>query len=142
MAEVATSVERNIVGEVSRFLLVGTLNAVVDFLVYLSLTRGFVWWDHHYLLANALAFWVANVNSFVWNRLWTFSIKHGQFWRQYLEFFSVSLIYLGFIQLGLWVLVSHWGWFDLLAKVVVIGLGMILYFTVLKKLVFRPIAKL
>lgn len=127
---------RKLVGEFWRFATIGSLNAVVDFLVYLSLTRGLAYMQQHYLLANSMAFVMANLNSFYWNRRWTFNVNHGNPYRQYLEFFTVSVIYLGFIQFGLWLLVSRFGVYDLLAKVIVIGCGMLVYFGVLKRLVF------
>ncbi|HAO81102.1 MAG: GtrA family protein [Parcubacteria group bacterium GW2011_GWD2_43_10] len=141
MSEVAQAniVRRKLVGELWRFLTIGTINATVDFLVYLSLTRGFDYWAEHYLQANFFAFLIANFNSFIWNKFWTFSARQGNPFRQYLEFLSVSLVYLAFIQAGLWLLVSRWGVFDLVAKVVVIGLGMFVYFVVLRHWVFwRP----
>lgn len=127
---------KNTLWQFSRFLTVGVGNALVDFIVYIFLTRSFIYWQEHYLLANFLAFLIANFNSFYWNRRWTFKVKHGKIWRQYFEFLSTSLVYIGFIQLGLWWLVSHLGVYDLLAKIIIIGLGMILYFRVLKKLIF------
>ena len=132
----ANIVRRDLVGEIWRFLTIGTINAGVDFLVYISLTRGFVFMSEHYLLANSFAFVVANLNSFYWNRRWTFNVSHGNPYAQYVQFFGVSIIYLSFIQFGLWLLVSRWGLYDLLAKVIVIGVGMLVYFTVLKRLVF------
>jgi putative flippase GtrA len=132
----ANSSRHSLIGELWRFLTVGSMNAAVDFLVYLSLTRGFDYWAEHYLQANALAFLIANLNSFIWNRFWTFTVHHGNPWRQYTEFLGVSIIYLAFIQLGLWLLVSQWGVFDLIAKVIVIGLGMLIYFGVLRHLIF------
>lgn len=136
MAGIIAQNGRSLVGEVWRFLVVGTSNAAVDFVVYLILTRSFLFWREHYLMANAVAFILANLNSFIWNRHWTFKAKEGGIWRQYAGFFSTSLVYLAFIQAGLWLLVSVWGMYDLLAKVIVIGLGMILYFTVLKRFIF------
>lgn len=127
---------RSLAGEVGRFLVVGTSNAVVDFAVYLILTRSFLFWQKHYLVANAIAFVLANLNSFFWNRHWTFKASGDNIWRQYAGFFSTSLVYLAFIQAGLWLLVSVWGMYDLLAKAIVIGLGMILYFSVLKRFIF------
>jgi len=137
ISEVAvTKSTQRVFGQFSRFLAVGSLNALVDFLVYLSLTRGFMVWQRHYLWANAVAFLLANFNSFMWNRWWTFRARHGHPLRQYLEFLGVSIIYLGFIQAGLWLLVSQGGVFDLIAKVIVIGFGMALYFLVLRRVVF------
>lgn len=117
------------------------MNAVVDFTVYILLTRNLPWWQEHYLWASALGFYMANINSFLWNRYWTFAVKHGSVWRQYFSFLGSSLAYLGIMQVGLWALVSVFNIYDLLAKVVVIGLSMILYFAVLRHVVFWPKSK-
>jgi putative flippase GtrA len=132
----ANSARRSLIGELWRFLIVGSTNAAIDFFVYFLLTRALAYWAEHYLQANALAFLIANLNSFIWNRFWTFTVRHGNPLRQYAEFLGVSIVYLGFIQLGLWLLVSRLGIFDLLAKVIVIGLGMLIYFGVLRHIVF------
>ncbi|MDP3986391.1 MAG: GtrA family protein [Candidatus Veblenbacteria bacterium] len=124
------------VKQFGRFAVVGLGNALVDFVVYIALTRGLAWWQEHFLLANAVAFLLANINSFIWNRWWTFAARQGSPLRQYGEFLGVSLVYLFFIQLGLWLAVAGLGWYDLWAKVAVIGLGMLLYFIVLRRWVF------
>jgi putative flippase GtrA len=48
-----------------------------------------------YLLAFAFAFTVAATSNFVWNRLWTFRVRHGVPHHQYARFLTVSLIALG-----------------------------------------------
>lgn len=120
----------------SRFITVGLSNAVIDFLVYIILTRSLIWWRDHYLLANAIAFIIANFNSFFWNRRWTFNINQGGLIKQYFQFLGVSVIYLGFIQFGLWLLVGWGGMYDLFAKIIVIVVGMVIYFSVLKRFIF------
>ncbi len=116
---------------------IGLSSAVVDFSIYVLLTRGFPFWSRHLLWANAVAFVFANLNSFYWNRRLTFGASGSAALRQYLPFLAVSLVYLGVIQLGLWFAVSRLGLYDLLAKVLVLGLAALLYFTVLRRWVFR-----
>ena len=116
---------------------IGLGSAVVDFAIYITLTRGFPLWSQHLLWANAVAFLFANFNSFYWNRRFTFAGSGSSALRQYLPYLAVSLLYLGAIQLGLWFAVSRLGLYDLLAKVLVLGLAALLYFTVLRRWVFR-----
>ncbi len=120
-----------------RFALVGLTNVTLDFTVYLSLTRLFTWWQVHFLLANAVAFAVANTNSFLWNRHWTFSAREGSARRQYINFLITSLVYLGVIQGGMWSLVKVVGWPDIQAKLVVVAVAAAGYFIFLKLVVFR-----
>lgn len=127
---------RTVWHQLGRFLVVGSLNAVVDFTAYITLTRGFTFWSEHFLFANALAFFIANLHSFVWNRHWTFTATSPRPLRQYLGFLGVSLVYLAFIQLGLWLLVTRLGLYDLVGKAVVVGLAVCLYFGALKRKVF------
>jgi len=126
--------------QLSRFAMVGVSNSAVDFIVYIALTRGSIYWAQHYLVANAFAFLVANINSFVWNHRWTFHGRRGRHMlRQYLQFLLSSLIYLAWLQIGLWLAVEYGHWYDLIAKVVVTGTAALFYFTSLRHLVFRSL---
>jgi putative flippase GtrA len=46
----------------------------------------------HYIAAAILAFCVAVLNNFWWNRHWTFDAKHGHAGFQAARFFAVSLL--------------------------------------------------
>lgn len=119
-----------------RFALVGISNTVIDFLIYVGLTRGSSYFSTHYLQANVCAFLVANLNSFFWNRRFTF--RSGTSGVQgYPVFLVVSALYLAAVQLGMWALVSGFGLYDVLAKVIVVGIATGLYFLVLKTWVFK-----
>ncbi|MBU1038695.1 GtrA family protein [Patescibacteria group bacterium] len=121
-----------------KFGLVGLSNALVDFGLYWLLTRTLSFGQQQYLLMNAVAFLVANLNSFIWNRYWTFSTGGNFFnFKGYGRFLSLSLIYLVFIEIGLWWLVAKVGWWDLLAKAVLLAVGTLFYFTAAKSWVFK-----
>ncbi len=78
--------------QLGRFTIVGVLNTIVDFAVfnllinYAQIAEG--------TLANVfkgMSFMVAVVNSYYWNKYWTFETK-GKTKREFLEFLVVSLI--------------------------------------------------
>ncbi|TME58584.1 MAG: GtrA family protein, partial [Chloroflexi bacterium] len=59
--------------QVLRFCLVGGLNTFVDVLVFNLLVLGLPTQDNGLLVIyNSLAYLVGAVNSFCWNKLWTF----------------------------------------------------------------------
>ncbi len=116
----------------------GALNTALDFSVYFSLTRLVSWFALHYLMANGLAYSLAVTNSFFCNRFWTFKnspAKKNYFW-QYGKFVTFNLLTLLIVQLTLYVLVSWLGIYDLLGKILVLGLSGGLNFFFSKKLVF------
>lgn len=99
------------VQQVSKFIVAGGVNFSVD-LGVLNLLRiyyplgGEIW----YAIFKSLSFIVANINSYFWNKGWTFeggrSNKRGE--GEYVKFFFVSLIGLGVNVLAAW-LVVHFG---------------------------------
>ncbi len=115
----------------SKFGLVGVSNTVIDFLIYLSLTRLSAFWAEQYLLANAIAWFGANLYSFVVNRSWTFkaNLTKEAIDRQYKRFVMVSLMGLLIVELILWIGVSQFGWHDLLVKGVAIVVAAVVTFS-------------
>lgn len=129
----------NLRWQILKFGVVGSSNTIIDFGLYFLLTRYVSVFSLHYLWANAMAFYVANLNSFVWNKHWTFTQAEPNpkpWLRQYVEFFSISLIYIFTIQFGLWLLVSEFLWPDLLAKALMTVIATTLYFSIVRKVVF------
>ncbi len=65
--------------QIGKFMTVGVLNTAIDTVAYFILTR---WLGLGSLpvLAKAIAYIVGMVNSFFWNRSWTFGDK-GNIWR-------------------------------------------------------------
>lgn len=75
-----------------KFALVGLLNTLLDFgilnlLSYLTKIYAGV----GLVLFNTISFLVANLNSFFWNRTWTFKVKEGNGKIEFFKFFGVSL---------------------------------------------------
>lgn len=96
-----------------KFATVGVLNTTIDFSIYTALTRLADW---HFLYANAVSFLSAVTVSFWINRFWTFRDRPRRGRRQYVLFFVVNLIALGFNEalLASFVHIAHVH--DLIAK--------------------------
>lgn len=122
-----------------KFATVGAGGAVVHFTVYLSLTRGIPWWHEHYLVANLVAFLSSNLHNFLWHRHWTFGAQRSGWFGQYLQFLGVSSFYLGFLEVSMWVLVSRFGWHDVMALLASLGVGVSLYFLFVRRFIFKPV---
>jgi putative flippase GtrA len=70
-----------------------------------------------YHVAAALAWIVAGVNNFIWNRHWTFNARDGRVHVQAIRFLLVSLVALGFNEAVLTLLVEVGGLGTVLAQV-------------------------
>ena len=70
-----------------RYCVVGASGYVVNLGVYSLLVD-----DLAYPVAFTIAFVTAATSNFVWNRLWTFRVKHGVPHHQYARFLTVSAI--------------------------------------------------
>ena len=82
--------------DIIRFAAVGTTNALVDFtilniLVVNGYTLAFFLFNQKFLVANVVAFSVAMVNSFIWNRWWVFSGCSQSMNRQLILFSMITL---------------------------------------------------
>ncbi len=71
--------------QVLRYCAVGGTGYVVNLLAFLVADR---WMT--YTLAFSLAFVLAATSNFVWNRTWTFRVRHGVPHHQYVRFLTVS----------------------------------------------------
>ena len=97
----------SIIWQLAKFIVIGVLNTVVD-LGFLSLltfsaksyfgintTDAFVASLTFYSLFKGLSFIVANINSYYWNKYWTFGENIKKSSSEILQFFVVSI--LGFV---------------------------------------------
>lgn len=89
-----------------KFLIIGTANTALDFVIYLLLTRAFEYFEEHYLVAAAISFLIAGGNSYYWNKRWTFRDKTAITKRQLLRFYSASGVGLVVNQFTLWATVQ------------------------------------
>jgi putative flippase GtrA len=87
-----------------KFSAVGASGYVVNLAVYATLVKGL---GVHYILAALLAFCVAVMNNFLWNRHWTFRATEGHMGFQAARFFTVSVLALGLNLIVLEALVSY-----------------------------------
>jgi putative flippase GtrA len=71
--------------EVLRYCVVGGTGYVVNLVAFLIADRSMT-----YTLAFSLAFVLAATSNFVWNRVWTFRVRHGVPHHQYVRFLTVS----------------------------------------------------
>tara|TARA_B100001989_G_C24550333_1_gene474038 strand:- start:351 stop:767 length:417 start_codon:yes stop_codon:yes gene_type:complete len=74
----------------SRFTVVGAMNTVIDFGVFAIL---FYWFELSPVVSHICAFFVALINSFIFNAIWTFkNLKRDQLIRQMSRFYMVGII--------------------------------------------------
>ena len=83
--------------QLSKFTIVGLANTVIDFALFFVFYNIF---GFYYTLAHVGAFFIAWVNSFIFNAVWTFrNLKRDQLVKQVMSFFVVGIIGLGFSTL-------------------------------------------
>lgn len=64
---------------VIRFMLVGTLNALITaLLVWLMMDK----LGCNYIITNIIAYVIAQINNFFWSKYWIFSSRSGKFRRE------------------------------------------------------------
>jgi putative flippase GtrA len=102
MAAFAKTVPHLLRGQFSRFCVVGASGYAVNLAVYATLLGAGL----HYLVAAALAFLVAAISNYVWNRTWTFQTTGAPVVRQSGRALAVSALSLGANQLFLLVFVA------------------------------------
>lgn len=119
-----------------RFALVGVLNTAVDYAVFAALFRV---GDVHYALCQVAGYGAGVVNSFVWNRRWTFDLpRRRRPATQFLRFVLVNLVSLGVAEIGLAVLIDAAGMPVPAAKVLVTIAAQFINFLGYKLWVFAP----
>ena len=118
-----------------KFLAVGVLNTLVDAALYVALTRwlGLAAWP---VLAKGISYGAGVLNSFAWNRSWTFR-STARAWTTLLPFVLANLVALavnaGAMHLGLNVL----GLPEPIALVLATGVTFLWNFVISKFIVFR-----
>ena len=103
-----------------QFGLVGASGYVVNLAVF-ALVNGPL--SVHYIVAAILAFCVAVMNNFWWNRHWTFDAKHGHAGFQAARFFTVSVLALVVNLIALKLLVGG-GMGELPAQAISVAIAM------------------
>lgn len=125
------------VKQMTKFAMIGAINNIIDFSLYIFLTRGFIFWRMHYLLANLVAFMISISATFDIVRSWIFKLpilpsnkeeeekmnltkaEERNIHIQYFKFLLVSFTAFSFNELGLFVFVDFIKIHDILAKAIV-----------------------
>ncbi|MCX6745860.1 MAG: GtrA family protein [Candidatus Parcubacteria bacterium] len=113
--------KHEIVRQFVKFCLVGVLNTLIDFGVYLFFSR---WLGLYYLFANFISVIVAMTFSFFLNKYWTFQNSEKKIKSQYLKFALVNLVYFLLYNVIFFCLVNYLNVYDLGAKVAAIAIGL------------------
>lgn len=108
------------VRQMLKFGIVGFSTLLIDFGVYIALTRGVPYFRVHYLLANAAAVVIDMTWNFTWNQRWTFRLQGFGGVPQYVSYFTIAGFGFAGNQLLLWLFVGRLRWYDLFAKCVAI----------------------
>ena len=103
-----------------QFGLVGASGYIVNLAVFAVLVGPL---GLHHLIAAVLAFCVAVLNNFWWNRHWTFDARHGHAGFQAARFFTVSVLALLINLVALELLVRD-GMSDLPAQAIAVAIAM------------------
>ncbi|WP_028552365.1 GtrA family protein [Paenibacillus sp. UNC451MF] len=128
------------IGQLIKFNLVGILNTAVDLCVFLVLYSAC---EISAYGAHGIAYFAGVLNSYYWNRRWTFRQKAGSGTGRttFLRFLLLNGVTLGLSTLGL-MLLTQYGHLNVLwAKLAVTGGMMVINFCVSRMWVFTKAAE-
>jgi putative flippase GtrA len=118
-----------------KFLVVGTLNTLIDVGLYLLLTRWVDSFDDIRWLAKAISYSVGVVNSFYWNKTWTFRSQTSPT-KTFMPFTLANLVGVGINASMMHICLEAWHSHELLSFVVATGVSFAWNFLV-SKYIFR-----
>jgi len=81
--------QRRTVRQFIKFAIVGVSSTIVDWGVFYSLNHFFALF---YLIAKAISFVISVINSYTWNRRWTFRSQNQRKIHEFSKFLIVSVI--------------------------------------------------
>ena len=98
--------QRRVVRQFIKFGLVGVSSTAIDWGVFYSLNHFF---SVYYLIAKAISFVVSVINSYYWNRRWTFRSQNQRKMHEFGKFLVVSSVGLGLNTYIMYLAVSIFG---------------------------------
>jgi len=120
--------------KVAKFALVGLLNTGVDFAVFVMLVYGFqvpsVW-------AQLVSYAPGVVNSYFWNRLWTFRAAGSGTWREFARFATLNIVSFAAATAVLLGLEQRFGWVPAAAKAASVAASLAINYAGSRWWVFR-----
>ena len=86
-----------LIRQFSKFVVIGFMNTAIDFAVLnLLMWQTGIYKGQWIILLNAIAVAVAVINSYIWNKLWTFRAKEadepGEVAKEFSQFIMVTLV--------------------------------------------------
>lgn len=100
-------IQRRGVRQFIKFGLVGLSSTVIDWAVFYLLNLFF---GIYYLLAKVISFSFAVINSYIWNRRWTFRSQDTGKTKEFSKFLIVALVGLSINVLIMFIVVDHLHW--------------------------------
>ncbi len=105
----------------SKFTIVGVVNTIIDFTVFYILHDLF---DIMFVYAHITAFFIALMNSFYFNAVWTFkNLKRDQLVRQVLSFVAVG--FSGLVLSTLTIFFANQFMWVYFAKIIAMGVSLV-----------------
>lgn len=98
-------IQRRGVRQFVKFGIVGLSSTIIDWGIFYLLNHYMV----YYLTAKVMSFSVAVINSFIWNRRWTFRSQDPNRNKEFIKFLLISLVGLTINALIMYVAVSVYG---------------------------------
>lgn len=117
-----------------KFCLIGAMSFLIDAGIYLVLTRFLA---VYYLLAKIISFILAAINSYFFNRSWTFRSKNPRIKQEFIKFLIVATIGLGLNSLIMFLTVSWLKLNDILGLIIATFIVMFWNFTANKIWTFK-----
>ncbi len=134
--DVILSVQRRHAAQFMKFAAVGAFNTVLDFAVYLSLTRSSAFWGAHIVGAATVSFLVGVTSSFILNNFWTFRQDASGWRRRAPKFLAIAVGGLLWNDTILHLLTQA-GLRDIAAKLIATAIVLFWNFTLQKTWTFR-----
>ncbi len=117
-----------------KFCIVGASGSLINLALLYSLTEFLHVW---YMMSAVLAFTIAVVNNFVWNKYWTFRNRAPEISRQFVSFFVINVMSLSINLAVLYVLTEYCRIWYMAAQVVAILVAMSNNYWGSKRFIFR-----
>jgi len=95
--------QRRVIRQFIKFGIVGIVSTAIDWGLFYLLNFSF---GIYYLTAKVLSFAVAVINSFVWNRRWTFRSQNPNRNQEFVKFLVIALVGLSLNTLIMYLAVS------------------------------------
>lgn len=122
--------------QISRFSVVGIMNTLIDFIMF-SLLNGVI--GLNYMLSQVIGYSSGVVNSFIFNKNWTFSgnSHNKKLNKELIKFIIINLISLVITLVAMNILVKNLAINIYVAKIIVTFIAQIINFLTYKLLVFN-----